>query len=170
MEAHSRKVQLADLIAQLYERLVTETQFWGDVTIFFDEGKLSVWEDSFARDYTNEALLEFNEHTIEEILAAFREYRGSIARPQPVAPKEISREEAERVARKKFPEETHRFFLHPVDLNTQELYFTEDNPDLYEPNAWKIWLTWIPSRDDHSLPSTELFYIGIPKPQPHIIQ
>jgi hypothetical protein len=170
MEAHHRKVYLADLIARLYERLVREEQFLGDVTIFFDEEKLSIWEGSFARDYTDEILLAFNEQSIEEILAAYREYQGGIARLQPTAPAEISREEAERIARRKFPEGTHRFFLHPVDLHTQELYFTEDDPNLYGPNAWKVWLIWIPSRDDNPLPSTELFYIALPKTQPHIIQ
>lgn len=170
MEARNRKVQLADLIARLYERLVHEEQFLGDVTIFFDEQKLSVWEGPFGRDYTDEALLAFNEHTIEEVLAAFREYRGGVARSQPAAPAEVSREEAERIARQKFPEGTRCFFLHPVDLGTQENYFTEDDPDLYVPSAWKVWLTWIPSRDDNPLPSTELFYIALPKPQPHVIQ
>src|SRR5437660_2016279 len=120
MEAHNRKVQLADLIARLYERLVNEEQFLGNATIFFDEKKLSIWEGSFARDYTDEVLLAFNEHTIEEVLAAFREYRESSTRSQPVAPSEISREVAERVAQEKFPEGTHRFFLSPVDLGTQE--------------------------------------------------
>lgn len=170
MEVHNRKVQMANLIARLYRRLVDEEQFEGDVAIFFDEQKLSIWEGPFARDYTDEALLAFNEYTIEEILAVFRKHRGGIARPQAEDPSEISREEAERIARQKLPEGTHCFFLDPVDLNTQALYFTEEDPNLYGPSAWKVWLTWLPSRDDDPLPSTELFYIALPKPQPHIIQ
>jgi hypothetical protein len=161
------KAQLADFVAQLYERL-TEEGFQGDVTMFTEaETKLSIWEGFFVLDYHEEMLPVFGEEQIEEILLAFRAHRGA-TRKRTKNPPNISYEVAEESARRELPEHVHRFFIHPVDLATQLDLFTDDDPTAYQSSAWKVWCVYLPDRSD--LPSTELFYIAMPKAMSHIIR